>query len=161
LRCKGLLERDPAILLRAVETFRLAPRPVERALACQDAALALASNDRIGEAVPLFEEALEIFESVGASRDIARGKAELRRFGIRRGSRRARSRSATGWDSLTPTERDAVHLVAEGLPNAEIAKRMYISRYTVETHLKHVYAKLGIPSRTELAAEAVRRLGAE
>lgn len=161
LRCRGLLERDPAILLRAAETFRAAPRPVERALACQDAAVALASNDRVAEAVPLFEEALEVFESVGASRDIARARAELRRFGIRRGSRRTRRRPATGWDSLTPTEREAVRLVAEGLPNAEIAKRMFISRYTVETHLKHVYAKLGIPSRTELAAEAVRRFDAE
>jgi DNA-binding CsgD family transcriptional regulator len=161
LRCRGLLERNPAVLLQAVEAFRLGPNPFECALSCQDAAIALASNSRLSEAVPLFEDAIKTFESVGAARDIARARGELRRFGIRRGSRQARRRPATGWDSLTPTEREAVRLVAEGLPNAEIAKRMYISRYTVETHLKHVYAKLGARSRTELAAQAVRRRGAE
>jgi DNA-binding CsgD family transcriptional regulator/Flp pilus assembly protein TadD len=71
--------------------------------------------------------------------------------------RTGRKRPSIGWASLTPTELEVTKLVAEGLKNAEIAERMFISRNTVETHLKHVYSKLGISSRTELALEAQRR----
>jgi DNA-binding CsgD family transcriptional regulator len=72
---------------------------------------------------------------------------------------RARQRSAgrprLGWLSLTPAERDVVRLVAEGLSNRRIAERLFLSRYTVETHLKHVFAKLMVESRAELAAVTV------
>jgi len=59
-----------------------------------------------------------------------------------------------GWPSLTEAESRVVALAAQGHTNAEIADRMYLSRYTVETHLKHVFAKLGLRSRAELAAVA-------
>jgi len=71
-----------------------------------------------------------------------------------RGNRR---RPSTGWESLTPTELEVVKLVAEGLSNPQIAERMFISRKTVTTHLTHVFAKLGLPSRSALSAEAVRQ----
>lgn len=71
-----------------------------------------------------------------------------------RGDRR---RPAIGWDSLTPTELTVVSLVVEGLTNKAIAERMYISPGTVKTHLAHIFAKLGVTRRAELAAEAVRR----
>jgi DNA-binding CsgD family transcriptional regulator len=51
-----------------------------------------------------------------------------------------------------------VHLVADGLTNGEIGRRLYISKSTVGTHLHSVFRKLGVRSRAELAAEAVRRL---
>ena len=65
-------------------------------------------------------------------------------------------RPATGWQALTDAEQRVAQLVAEGLANREVAERLFLSRYTVETHLKHVFAKLGIASRTELAAVAPR-----
>jgi pimeloyl-ACP methyl ester carboxylesterase/DNA-binding CsgD family transcriptional regulator len=65
-------------------------------------------------------------------------------------------RPATGWQALTDAERRVARLVTEGLPNREVAERLFVSRYTVETHLKHVFAKLGVSSRTELAALASR-----
>jgi predicted ATPase/DNA-binding CsgD family transcriptional regulator/class 3 adenylate cyclase len=65
-----------------------------------------------------------------------------------RGSRR---RPSTGWDSLTPTELDVVRLVVEGLSNPQIGSRLFMSRGTVKTHLSHIYAKLGVANRTELA----------
>jgi predicted ATPase/class 3 adenylate cyclase/DNA-binding CsgD family transcriptional regulator len=68
-----------------------------------------------------------------------------------------RKRSATGWASLTPTERDVVRLVSEGLANSDIASRLFISPRTVQTHLTHVYTKLGLTSRVQLAQEAGRR----
>jgi predicted ATPase/DNA-binding CsgD family transcriptional regulator len=72
---------------------------------------------------------------------------------VRRG-RGPRGRPRTGWASLTPTELDVVRLVAEGLSNPGIGNRLFISRGTVKTHLSHVYAKLGVANRTELAALA-------
>ena len=67
-----------------------------------------------------------------------------------------RKRPASGWKSLTPTELDVVRLLTEGLPNKDIATRLFISPRTVETHLTHVYAKLGLASRVQLAQEAAR-----
>ncbi len=55
-------------------------------------------------------------------------------------------------EPLTPAERRVVEQVAKGLSNPAIAERLYLSRYTVESHLKHVFAKLAIRSRVELAA---------
>ena len=71
---------------------------------------------------------------------------------VRRG-RGERKRPTSGWASLTPAERDVVRLVADGLSNNEIAARLFVSRRTVQTHLTHVYAKLDINSRVQLAHE--------
>ncbi|MCV7353360.1 LuxR family transcriptional regulator [Mycobacterium parmense] len=67
-----------------------------------------------------------------------------------------RKRPASGWASLTPTERDVVRLVSEGLANNDIAARLFVSPRTVQTHLTHVYTKLGLTSRVQLAQEAGR-----
>jgi len=61
------------------------------------------------------------------------------------------------WESLTPAELRVVRQVSEGLTNKDIARALHLSRFTVETHLKHVFAKLGLSSRAALAAHAVRR----
>jgi predicted ATPase/class 3 adenylate cyclase/DNA-binding CsgD family transcriptional regulator len=67
-----------------------------------------------------------------------------------------RKRPARGWASLTPTERDVVRLVSEGLGNNDIATRLFVSPRTVQTHLTHVYTKLGLSSRVQLVQEAAR-----
>jgi predicted ATPase/class 3 adenylate cyclase/DNA-binding CsgD family transcriptional regulator len=74
----------------------------------------------------------------------------------RRG-RGERKRPPAGWASLTPTEHDVVGLVSEGLANKDIAARLFISPRTVQTHLTHVYSKLGLTSRVQLVHEAHRR----
>ena len=68
-----------------------------------------------------------------------------------------RKRPAFGWDSLTPTEREVVRNVAQGLTNPGIARRLFVSRSTVKAHLAHIFAKLEVSTRAELAAEATRR----
>jgi predicted ATPase/class 3 adenylate cyclase/DNA-binding CsgD family transcriptional regulator len=73
----------------------------------------------------------------------------------RRG-RGQRKRPTSGWAALTPTERDVVQLVSEGLANNHIAARLFVSPRTVQTHLTHVYTKLGLTSRVQLAQEAAR-----
>jgi predicted ATPase/class 3 adenylate cyclase/DNA-binding CsgD family transcriptional regulator len=67
-----------------------------------------------------------------------------------------RKRPASGWASLTPAELAVVRLVSEGLPNKDIAERLFVSPRTVQAHLTHVYTKLGLSSRVQLAQEAAR-----
>jgi predicted ATPase/DNA-binding CsgD family transcriptional regulator len=73
-----------------------------------------------------------------------------------RRARGKRGRPSSGWDSLTPTEESVVRLVTDGLSNPDIAARLFMSRSTVKTHLSHVYAKLGVTNRTELASFSSR-----
>jgi len=73
-----------------------------------------------------------------------------------RRARGERKRPPGGWESLTPTELRVVALAAEGLTNPEIGERMFISRGTAKTHLAHVYAKLDVKNRSQLAALATQ-----
>ncbi|MEV6830730.1 LuxR C-terminal-related transcriptional regulator [Amycolatopsis sp. NPDC051102] len=75
-----------------------------------------------------------------------------------RRTRGSRGRPSSGWGSLTPTELEVVKLAAAGCTNPEIGTRLFMSRGTVKTHLAHVYAKLGIANRTELATLAAAHL---
>ena len=86
------------------------------------------------------EAALELFEEIGAVGWAARARGELGRIGGR-----------TREEGLTPAERRVAVLVAEGRTNREVAAALSLGERTVETHLSHVYAKLGVRSRTELA----------
>ena len=67
-----------------------------------------------------------------------------------------RKRPTSGWGSLTPAELEVVQLVGEGLPNEDIATRLFVSPRTVQAHPTHVYTKLGLTSRVQLAQEAAR-----
>ena len=65
-----------------------------------------------------------------------------------------RKRPATGWASLTPAELEVVRLVSKSMRNDAIARRLFIAPGTVKVHLTHIFAKLGITTRAELAAQA-------
>ena len=67
-----------------------------------------------------------------------------------------RKRATSGWGSLTRAELDVVKLVSEGLGNKDVAARLFISPRTVQAHLTHVYTKLGLASRVQLAQEAAK-----
>ena len=157
LACRGLAESDPNLLVRAVAEYRGCPRPHELALACEDAGIHLGAADRSAEAIPLLEEAISLYEPLRAIRDVSRVRAALRNLGVTHRERRQPVRATTGWGSLTRSEIKVTALIAQRLSNPEIADRLFISRYTVESHLKHIYAKLGLSSRVELAAEAARQ----
>jgi DNA-binding CsgD family transcriptional regulator len=67
-----------------------------------------------------------------------------------------RKRATSGWASLTRAELDVVKLVSEGLGNKDVAARLFVSPRTVQAHLTHIYAKLRLTSRVQLAQEAAR-----
>lgn len=156
-QANGLIGRNPGQLLDAATAFATAGRRFEAARARSMAAVFLAEMGRAGDARSEFDAAAEIYTELRAIRPQARMGAAERRVGIVRGRRGPRRRPDTGWQSLTPTESDVVRLVAEGLSNRLIGERLFISRRTVETHVSHVFAKLGVRSRTEIATLAAVR----
>jgi DNA-binding CsgD family transcriptional regulator len=90
--------------------------------------------------------ALEGFERLRAEPWAERARAELRASG-----ETARKRHPTTLDQLTPQELQIARLVAEGLSNKEVAAQLFLSPRTIEHHLRHVFVKLGVKSRTQLA----------
>lgn len=68
-----------------------------------------------------------------------------------------RRRAACGWAGLTRSEDQVARLAASGLTNRQIGSRLFISPRTVQTHLSHVFAKLGVASRRELSDHAAAR----
>jgi DNA-binding CsgD family transcriptional regulator len=93
------------------------------------------------------DEALEMFEGLGATPWASQARAELAATGAT-----ARRRDASTLDDLTPQELQIARLLADGSTTREAAAAIFLSPKTVEYHLGHVYRKLGIRSREELAA---------
>jgi DNA-binding CsgD family transcriptional regulator/tetratricopeptide (TPR) repeat protein len=155
-RCRGLLENDAESLLHAVDLARRGRRVLDLAGACEDAASVLVAAGDPDRAKDVLEEALAEYERVEAISCVARVAAVLRRLGVRRGTRGPRRRPERGWGSLTESERAVSLLVAEGLTNREVARHLYISPHTVNTHLRHVFQKLSVSTRAELAAKVAR-----
>lgn len=157
-RCVGMAMGESDRMLAAVELARTAPQRLEHARTCEDAGTVLSGSGRDDEAKELLIEAGDIYRHCGARRSKRRVDASLRRLGVVRGRKGPRSRPVTGWEALTPAELEVSELAAQGMTNPEIGRRLFVSPRTVETHLSHVYAKLGISSRVELAAAATARL---
>jgi len=154
LHARAVLDGDQDIALRAAALSLGDPRPLVRAVVLEDAGRLL-PDPRAAEAVPLLETALESYAAAGAERDAARVRRLLRARGVRPPT--SGPRSAPDWPELTESEFAVVSLVARGATNREVAERLYLSPYTVNSHLRHVFIKLGIRSRVELAHLASTR----
>jgi DNA-binding CsgD family transcriptional regulator len=159
LQARGLLQRDMTMVLDAVERYRATMLRPALALCCEDAAgVLMASGSDQAEALSLLTEAAAIHAETGASGDLARVDAVI--GSVDAGRVEARPKRPTfGWGSLTPMELAVTEHVATGLSNPEIGRELYISRRTVESHLAHIFRKLGMSSRVQLAAEFIRRGG--
>ena len=79
------------------------------------------------------------------------------RAALRRADRK--NAAGTGWDSLTPSEREVAALIASGMTNSQVAARLRMSPHTVDGRLRRVFAKLGVNTRVELTAEYARVTG--
>jgi DNA-binding NarL/FixJ family response regulator len=152
---RGLLARGRALVANGDDAdaqFRLALDALSRATVATDTARTqllygewLRRERRRKEAREPLHEALEFFETIGASAFAARTRAELAATG-----EHVRSRSAPT-DLLTPQEAQIARLAASGARNQEIAAQLYITTSTVEYHLRKVFVKLGVTSRTQLS----------
>ncbi len=147
-RGRGLLADDDAFdteFERSLELDVFEPSPFERARTQLCWGERLRRVRRRSEARVQLRAARDAFAVSGATLWLARAEAELAATG-----ERLQKRSAGGGE-LTPQERRVAVLVSDGLTNREVAARLFVSTNTVETHLRHVFQKLGVRSRTELA----------
>jgi DNA-binding CsgD family transcriptional regulator len=155
LRCRAWADGDLDVALEAQVAARESVRVIDVAMTTEEVGLRLRDAGRKGDAAAQFEDALAEYERLGATADVARVIDALKSVGSRRRVR-APARPTYGWDSLTRSERAVIDLVAKGLTNRQVALQLSVSRRTVETHLSHIFAKLGITSRVELATAATR-----
>lgn len=138
----GVLHRDPDVLRAAIDGYRGAGRRLALAAAFEDAANASAGD---AAARPLAEEALRLAAQCGAER--ARRRIEARLGPPPTDQRAVPSRLAV----LTPAELRVAILVAKGRSNRVIAGELFLSRHTVDSHLRKIFTKLGVNNRTTLA----------
>lgn len=145
---RGLLERSPLLLEAAGRQY---PQPWSRASAWEDQGVICAGCGETQQAVRALGDALDAYEQMGAEHDAARVRSRLRAVGVHRSHWRRVERPVCGWQSLTDTELRVAAIVAEGLTNAQVAERLFVSRHTVDFHLRQIFRKLAVRSRTELA----------
>ncbi|MEO8571701.1 MAG: helix-turn-helix transcriptional regulator [Chloroflexota bacterium] len=157
LRCAGLLDDSPDLLLRASAAYGRSPRVFDHALALEETALSLARSRQHAEALELARRADATYKQLGAYYDRLRLNGALRAIGLPPTAKRLRARTTRGWESLTDSELRVVKLVAGGATNKEVAGSLLISRHTVDSHLRHAYAKLDVASRVQLAVVAMRQ----
>jgi DNA-binding NarL/FixJ family response regulator len=133
---------------QAVERFSRLDLPLETARARLDLARALVAGQR-SVAIVEGRRALAAFEQLGAARDADAAAALLRSLGdsARTGPKHV--------GVLTRREQEVLRLVAAGLSNPEIARRLFISRKTAAHHVSSVLAKLGLRTRAEAITYAV------
>jgi DNA-binding CsgD family transcriptional regulator len=149
LRASGLLEggaKQVGRFREAAEVLERSPARLEQARALTDLGAAVRRGNRRSEARGPLQKGLEIARRCGARALAQRARTELRAAG---GRSREADRDVA--QDLTASERRVAELAAEGRSNPEIAQALYVTRKTVETHLGHVYRKLHISGRAELA----------
>lgn len=143
-------ERASLRLQAALESLATLDLPLEAARTRLELARALATGAP-DTAVVEARIAPGAFERLGAGRDADAAAGLLRGLGA--AGRVWPKRSGT----LTKRETEVLSLLAAGLSNAEIAERLFISRRTAERHVANILSKLGLRSRAEAAAYAVRK----
>jgi DNA-binding CsgD family transcriptional regulator len=151
LLAAGQTEGADRLAREAIAVGERTANPVLSARARVVLGSALAGAGDAEAAIAELEAAERTLVDRGAMREADAAAQELRRLGRRR--RRARpATSATGIPALSPREREVAALVASGNRNREVAAALFVSEKTVESHLARIYDKLGVHSRTALAA---------
>jgi DNA-binding CsgD family transcriptional regulator len=145
---RGLVGPSTTDLREAVNLFERTTRRLELAAALEDLGVDLIATDREA-AIEVLGRSLAGYTELAATWDAGRVRSRLRELGVRRRVVTAEPETH-GWEALTTSELAVARLVADGLTNREVADRLFVSPHTVNSHLRHVFAKLGINSRVEL-----------
>ena len=150
LHCRALLSDDEdeanRLFTEALDAHADAARPFERARCELAYGEFLRRLRRRVEAREHLRSALDTFETLGATLWAERARVELRASG-----QTARKRDPSTRNTLTTQELQIARFVAEGHTNREVATQLFLSPRTIDFHLRNVYRKLGITSRTALA----------
>jgi DNA-binding CsgD family transcriptional regulator len=149
LRSLGVVvggEEGISLLRDAVAALEQSPSRLQHARALIDLGAALRRANRRAEAREPLREGLDLAHRCGARPLEARAEEELRATGAR-----PRRLMLSGVESLTASERRIARLAAEGRTNREIAEGLFVTIKTVETHMGHVFQKLDVGSRRDLA----------
>lgn len=150
----GLIEGGPAgeeRIRAAIATLESSPGRLELAHALVDLGAIVRLRRAATEARPSLERGMDLAHTCGATALAERARAELAATGVR--PRRA---ARTGREALTASELRVAELAASGLTNRAIAQSLFVTQRTVETHLGHVYQKLGHSSRERLQHQLSR-----
>lgn len=150
LRVASVIDGGPEsldLLREAVAISATGESPLERARALTSLGECLRRNGRPRESREPLRVALDIASTCGAGLIVRRANSEL----VASGAQPRRTR-ATGVQALTAMERRVVVMVAGERTNRAVAQALFVSEKTIETHLAHAYRKLGISSRSQLAA---------
>jgi DNA-binding NarL/FixJ family response regulator len=151
LHCRALLSNDESeterLFLAALDAHADAARPFEHARSQLAYGEFLRRAGRRVQAREHLRAAFDRFDGLGATLWAERARSELRASG-----QTARKRDPSTQDELTAHELQIARFVAEGLTNREVAARLFLSPRTIDFHLRNVYRKLGISSRTALAS---------
>jgi len=145
-RCRALVDGRPEALTSAADLVGATPWRMDYVWACQDAAEVLAE-------LGVDDRARDLAERATRELDVMRGggRTDPDTTAAQRGAI-----SGSSWDAVSPRERDVVQLLAAGAGNPEIARRLYISRRTVESHVASIMRKLGATNRTQIAIIAAQ-----
>ena len=146
---RGILERDAQALLAAADVFQSSSRPFFYAAAAEDAGTELAYADHRDKALDQLNAAFDTYLHHEALADARRVGRQLRRLGVQRRIV-SHPRAKTGWGSLSDSELQVVHLIAEGATKSFVAQQLHLSPHTVKTYLRNAFAKLGVNSRAQL-----------
>jgi DNA-binding CsgD family transcriptional regulator len=147
-RCAALVSFDEGGYARAADGYEALGLEFERARTLLSLGRAERRLRRWGAARETLESAAAIFAELGSPGWVEETRSELSRVGARR---------PLGRGELTKTETRVAGLAADGLSNKEIASALFVTVHTVEVHLSHAYAKLGIRSRSQLGPRLAKR----
>jgi DNA-binding CsgD family transcriptional regulator len=147
LRIQALAAGDERALRESVEVLDGSSARLELARSLVDLGAMLRRTNRRAESRDPLRRGLELAHLCGTGPLEERAREELAATGAR-----PRSVILSGYDALTPSERRVSRMAADGLINRDIAQTLFVTPKTVEVHLSNSYRKLGISSRTELAA---------